>query len=43
MDTQKDDENENDPFETIKTEKNNPVKKEFESGSLEVRSFRKMN
>lgn len=30
MDTQKSDEAENDSFETLEAEKNNPVKKEFE-------------
>jgi hypothetical protein len=34
MDTQKSDEAQNDPFETIEPEKDNPVKKEFEIGQL---------
>lgn len=34
MDTQKSDEAQNDPFETIEPEKDNPVKKEFKIGKL---------
>ncbi len=34
MDTQKNDEAENDSFETIAPEKDNPVRKEFEIGQL---------
>jgi len=34
IDTQKDDEDDNDPFETIEPDKDNPVKREFEIGEL---------
>jgi hypothetical protein len=34
IDTQESDEAENDSFETIDTEKDNPVRKEFEIGQL---------
>jgi hypothetical protein len=41
MDTQKDDEDENDSFETIAPEKDNPVRKEFKIGELGNQELKK--